>query len=122
MQRTIDETNRRREKQIAYNLAHGITPTTVTKSKEQIFAQTSVLDVKGYDPSNPYALQRDEELVQHTAAEEQENYKTIPQVEKAIAKTKKEMEKAARDLDFIEAARLRDEMFRLQKELEKMKA
>jgi excinuclease ABC subunit B len=122
MQRTIDETRRRREKQIAYNIEHGITPRTVKKSKEQIFAQTSVLDVKGYDPSNPYALQRDEDLVQHTAAEEQEIYKTIPQVERAIAKTKKEMEKAARDLDFIEAARLRDEMFRLQKELGNMKA
>ena len=55
------------------------------------------------------------------AAEEQAEYKTIPQVEKAIAKTKKEMEKAARNLDFIEAAKLRDEMFRLQKELEAMK-
>jgi excinuclease ABC subunit B len=84
-------------------------------------AQGSVLDIKGYDPSNPYALQRDAEIVQSTAAEEQEVYKTIPQIERAISKTKKEMEKAARDLDFIEAARLRDEMFRLQKELENMK-
>ncbi|MFX6218191.1 UvrB/UvrC motif-containing protein, partial [Acinetobacter baumannii] len=82
--------------------------------------QTSVLDIKGYDPSNPYALQQEEGLVT-MAAEEQLEYKTIPQVEKAIQKTKKEMEKAARDLDFIEAARLRDEMFRLQKELEGMK-
>jgi excinuclease ABC subunit B len=120
MQRTIDETNRRREKQIAYNIAHGIIPQTVIKSKEQVFAQTSVLDIKGYDPSNPYALQQDEGLVT-IAAEEQIAYNTIPQVEKAIQKTKKEMEKAARDLDFIEAARLRDEMFRLQKELEGMK-
>ena len=55
------------------------------------------------------------------AAEDQEQYKTIPQIEKAISKIKKEMEKAARDLDFMEAARLRDEMFRLQKELESMK-
>ncbi|HVX51321.1 MAG TPA: UvrB/UvrC motif-containing protein, partial [Chitinophagaceae bacterium] len=55
------------------------------------------------------------------AAEETSGYKTIPQMEKAIAKTKKDMEKAARDLDFMEAARLRDEMFRLQKELEGMK-
>ena len=121
MQRTIDETSRRREKQIAYNIEHGITPKTIIKSKEQVFAQGSVLDIKGYDPSNPYALQKDGELVASKVAEEQETYQTIPQIERAIGKTKKEMEKAARDLDFIEAARLRDEMFRLQKELEKIK-
>lgn len=120
MQRTIDETNRRRAKQIAYNQEHNIIPTTVSKSKEQVFAQTSVLDIKGYDPSNPYAVQADAPLVVH-AAEEQETFNTIPQVENAIKKVKKEMEKAARDLDFIEAARLRDEMFNLQKKLEAMK-
>ncbi len=119
MQRTIDETKRRREKQIAYNQQHGIIPATVIKSKEQVFAQTSVLDIKGYDPSNPYALQTGEPLILKVA-EEQETYQTIPQMEKAISRTKKEMEKAARDLDFIEAARLRDEMFRLQKELAAM--
>ena len=121
MQRTIDETVRRREKQIAFNIANNITPTTIIKSKEQIFAQGSVLDIKGYDPSNPYALQRESQIVASKIAEEQTNYQTIPQVEKAIQSTKKEMEKAARDLDFIEAARLRDEMFRLQKELAAMK-
>lgn len=121
MQRTIDETSRRREKQIAYNIEHNITPKTVIKSKEQVFAQTSVLDIKGYDPSNPYALQKDAQLVS-VAAEEQVEYKTIPQIEKAIASTKKQMEKAARDLDFIEAARLRDEMFALQKKFENLSA
>jgi excinuclease ABC subunit B len=120
MQKTIDETDRRREKQVAYNIEHHITPRTILKSKEQVFAQTSVLDIKGYDPKNPYALAPGEELVS-VAAEEQEEYKTIPQMEKAISKMKKEMEKAARDLDFMEAARLRDEMFVLQKKLDEMK-
>jgi excinuclease ABC subunit B len=120
MQRTIDETNRRREKQVAYNIEHGITPRTVIKSKEQVFAQTSVLDIKGYDPANPYSIAPDEDLVT-VAAEEQETYKTIPQLEKAIARIKKDMEKAARDLDFMEAARLRDDMFTMQKQLEAMK-
>ena len=120
MQRTIDETSRRREKQVAYNLEHNITPRTVIKSKEQVFAQTSVLDIKGYDPKNPYALGAEEPPVT-LAAEEQIEYVTIPQLEKVIAKIKKEMEKAARDLDFMEAARLRDEMFSMKKKLEGMK-
>jgi excinuclease ABC subunit B len=121
MQRTIDETNRRREKQIAFNTEHNITPTTIIKSTEQIFAQGSVLDVKGYDPSNPYSLAPDGELV-NVAAEDQAVYATIPQLEKAIGKVKKDMTKAAKDMDFMEAARLRDEMFRMQKELEGMKS
>lgn len=117
MQRTIDETNRRREKQIAYNIANNVIPRTIKKSVEQVMAQTSVLDIKGYDPESPYAV---EEIVTK-AAEDEAEYTTIPQLEKVIARTKKEMEKAARDLDFMEAARLRDEMFALQKKLEEMK-
>jgi len=117
MQKTIDETNRRRDKQIAYNIQHNITPTTIKKSIAQIMGQTSVLDIKGYDERSPYAV---DELVT-VAAEGQEQYKTIPQMEKAISQTKRQMEKAAHDLDFMEAARLRDEMFKMQKELEGMK-
>jgi excinuclease ABC subunit B len=120
MQRTIDETSRRREKQVEYNIEHNITPKTIIKSIEQVMAQGSVLDVKGYDPSNPYSVGADQDLI-NVAAEDQIVYSTIPQIEKAIGKTKKEMEKAARDLDFMEAARLRDEMFRMQKELAEMK-
>lgn len=121
MQKTIDETNRRREKQVAFNLEHNITPKTIIKSKEQVFAQTSVLDIKGYDPQNPYAVAVEQGLIKEVA-EEQVTYQTIPQIEKAIGKIKKDMEKAARDLDFMEAARLRDEMFGMQKTLEEMKA
>ena len=120
MQKTIDETNRRREKQIEWNIKYGITPRTIIKTTQDVFAQTSVLDIKGYDPANPYAIQPGEDLVT-IAAEDQAEYKTIPQAEKAVSKIKKEMEKAARDLDFMEAARLRDEMFRLQKQLDEMK-
>ncbi|MBL7724600.1 MAG: excinuclease ABC subunit UvrB [Chitinophagaceae bacterium] len=120
MQKTIDETTRRREKQIAWNIEYGITPTTIKKSTKDVFAQTSVLDIKGYDIKNPYAIAPEQDMIT-MAAEEQEEYKTIPQMEKALSKIKKEMEKAARDLDFMEAARLRDEMFVLQKKLEGMK-
>ena len=120
MQKTIDETTRRREKQIAWNIEYGITPTTIIKSTKDVFAQTSVLDIKGFDEKNPYAIPNEQDMIT-LAAEEQAEYNTIPKMEKALSKIKKEMEKAARDLDFMEAARLRDEMFRLQKQLESMK-
>jgi excinuclease ABC subunit B len=120
MQKTIDETQRRREKQIAFNTLHNITPTTISKTNDEIFAQGSVLDIKTFDPSKPNAMGNDENILT-IAAEEQEEYKTIPSMEKAITKIKKEMERAARDMDFMEAARLRDEMFKKQKELEEMK-
>jgi excinuclease ABC subunit B len=123
MQKTMDETLRRREKQIAYNIQHGITPTTVKKSIEDVMKQTSVLDIKGFDETKPYAIPYEADIVPgNVAADDGVAYKTIPQMEKEVAKVKKQMEKAARDMDFIEAARLRDEMFRLQKELEDMKA
>jgi excinuclease ABC subunit B len=117
MQKTIDETNRRREKQVAYNIEHNITPTTIFKSIEQIMGQTSVLDIKGAADS-PYAI---DDSINMIAAEDQVEYKTIPQMQKAISQTKRMMEKAAKDMDFMEAARLRDEMFRMQGELKEMK-
>jgi excinuclease ABC subunit B len=124
MQRTIDETNRRREKQMAYNKLHGITPKTVLKSKEQIMGQTSVLQIKEFDENSPLAVHDELQLVAEDAvdyAKQVASVKTIPQLEKTIGKVKKDMEKAARDLDFMEAARLRDQMFALQRELDGMK-
>ena len=118
MQRTIDETERRRAKQIKYNIEHNITPTTIVKSIEQVMAQSAVLDIKGYTLNNINVRTSDElEMV----ADPNSEYKTIPQTEKAIQQTKKQMEKFAKALDFIEAARLRDEMFRLEAQLQKMK-
>ena len=121
MQKTIDETERRREKQIAYNMEHGIVPRTIVKDKLQVLAQTSVLDIKGYDPSDERASAA-EGASSLEVAEEQVVYRTIPELEKAVKQVRKQMEKAARDLDFIEAARLRDDMFRMQKQLEGMKS
>ncbi|GAC1480229.1 MAG: hypothetical protein NVS1B13_00620 [Flavisolibacter sp.] len=117
MQRTIEETNRRREKQKAYNIEHHITPMTIFKSIDQVMAQTSVLDIKGYDPESPNAVEK----LHPGVGEEEPVFTTIPQLEKAVARIKKDMEKAARDLDFMEAARLRDEMFAQQKKLQAIK-
>jgi len=121
MQKTIDETNRRREKQMAYNQTHGIVPTTIRKSMQEVFAQTSVLDIKGYDPADPAALLAETDT-RPLVLEEQTDYKTVPQLEKTIKTVRKAMEKASRELDFMEAARLRDEMFRLEGVLKEMKA
>jgi excinuclease ABC subunit B len=118
MQRTIDETNRRRAKQMKYNEEHGITPTTIIKSIEQVMQQTSVLDIKGFTLNNINVRTSDElEMV----ADPESIYQTIPQIEKAIAQTKRQMEKFAKALDFMEAAKLRDEMFRLEAQLAGMK-
>ena len=119
MRRTIDETDRRREKQIRHNTANGIVPTTITKSIEDIMQQGSVLEIKGYNENSPYAVPDGATLPM--AAEPAVTYRTIAQVEKLLTQTKKAMEKAAKDLDFMEAARLRDELFALQKEKEAMK-
>ncbi len=118
MRRTIDETDRRRERQMLYNQQHGITPMTIKKSVQEIMLQGSVLDIKGYDDKSGYAV-HDEVL--KVAAEEGAEYRTPAQLDKLIVKTKKAMEKAAKDLDFMEAARLRDNLFELEKEKIAMK-
>jgi excinuclease ABC subunit B len=122
MQRTIDETNRRREKQIKYNTLHNITPTTVVKSIEQVMAQGSVLDIKGYTLNNMNVRTTDEINVLAEDGSKYSEYKTIPQIERAIKDTKKQMDKFAKAMDFMEAAKTRDEMFLLEAQLEKMKA
>ncbi len=118
MQRTIDETNRRRDKQIKYNLEHHITPTTIVKSIQQVMAQSAVLDIKGYTLNNINITTTDNLIM---AAEPENSYTTIPQIEKAINQTKKQMDKFAKALDFMEAAKLRDEMYRLETQLQQMK-
>jgi len=110
MQQAIDETNRRRNTQIAYNLEHGITPITVNKSREEIMDQTKVAD------SNRFSKQYIEpESEPSLAADPVVAYLSKEELNKMIDRTKKQMDKAAKDLDFVEAARLRDEMFALQK-------
>ncbi|HPE96945.1 MAG: excinuclease ABC subunit UvrB [Chitinophagales bacterium] len=113
MQRTIDETERRRAKQLSYNAEHGIVPRTVVKSTEEIFKQTSVLEIRGNAP-RPYV----EDEVVIAAADPVVEYMDKQQLEKAIAASRKKMLAAAKDMDFLEAARLRDEMFGLQKLLD----
>ncbi|MDA9554681.1 excinuclease ABC subunit UvrB [Pelobium sp.] len=114
MRITIDETNRRREKQIKYNEEHGIIPKTVGKSREAIIEQTSVMDFKGgvqqiYTGDNAEASLAADPIVQ---------YMTKPELKKSIENTKKEMLAAAKDMNFLLAAKLRDEMFALEKMME----
>jgi excinuclease ABC subunit B len=109
MQRAIDETNRRRSIQRAYNEKHGITPTTVKKSKEAIMNQTSVADSKK-QKKNYYA----ESEGMSVAADPVVAYMGKEGLEKMIVRTQKSMEKAAKELDFMEAARLRDELTELK--------
>ena len=104
MQKTIDETNRRRAKQIAYNEAHGIVPKTIVKAIDSSLSEATGRRGISYT--------QDERPV--VAAAEQVEYKTKKQVEKAIQEAKRNMEKAVKEMDFIAAAAYRDEMTRLK--------
>ncbi len=111
MKRTIDETERRRKKQIAYNFDNGLVPTALNKSKASIMGQTTVIvDAKG-NLARPYV--ENEEI--NYAADPVVQYMSKEELQKAITKTRKAMDAAAKAFDFVEAARLRDEMFGLEK-------
>ncbi len=112
MQRTMDENIRKRSIQMAYNTKHGITPTTVKKSIDEIMQQTRVADSQIIPPS---VYVENESIA--IAADPIINQMSLDQLKKTIEETKKRMNKAAKDLDFLEAARLRDEMFALQEKL-----
>lgn len=117
MRKTIDETNRRREKQIAYNKEHGITPKTVLKSREEILQATSIADSKrGDEVSNAYIENESYSI----AADPVVQYMDKTALQKAIANTEKEMMRAAKEMEYMEAARLRDELEVLKNKLSEL--
>jgi excinuclease ABC subunit B len=109
MRQTIDETERRRAKQMAYNEANGITPQALNKSKEGIFQQSAAAsrnnDIKAYIEPETISVAADP-VVQYMSKE---------QLDKLISTAKKNMEKSAKELDFMGAARFRDELYQLEK-------
>ncbi len=102
IQRTMDETNRRRKKQIQFNETHNVEPKTIKKTREEIYQQTSVLDFTRVDDD------------ENMAADEREAYINTKNLEAQIKEARKKMNKAAKDMNFMEAAYWRDIMFDLQ--------
>ena len=116
MEKAIDETNRRRAIQMEYNIEHGITPRTILKSKEKIMEQTSIADVMGKPIKNLKYYTEPQEI--QMAADPVVAYMTKDELVKQVKKVQSDMEKAAKELDFVVAARLRDEMLGLKKLIE----
>ena len=116
MRKTIDETERRRLVQMKYNEKHGINPETIIRSKESVFEKKDKSALEKI--TNPYQRRQDPVSI---AADPIMQYMTKEGVKKAILGTKAQMLKAAKDMDFMEAARLRDEMNQLEDKLKGMK-
>jgi excinuclease ABC subunit B len=110
MRKTIEETARRREKQIKYNEDHNLVPMALSKSKSDIMGQSSVVKIRQSEEN--YYVENTEPQV---AADPVVAYMSSEQLQKLLNTTRKNMEKAAKELDFMEAARLRDEMFAIEK-------
>ncbi len=111
MCRTIDETARRREIQLAYNIKHGITPKTIIKSIDTSMTKTLSKQTKDYPAAD--------EIIKSVAEENKTNYKSAKDIRKAIQDAKKEMEKAVKNLDFMEAAKYRDLIIALEERIKK---
>lgn len=112
MQKTIDETNRRRAIQMEYNEKHGITPTTILRTREEILSKRSILDIR--EGNKKAYIEPDEPSL---AADPVLAYMSRDNLEKVISQTEEKMKAAAKDLDFITAAHYRDEMLALKKKL-----
>ncbi len=113
MQNTIEETNRRRAKQLEYNAKHNITPRTLAKTKEEILSRSSILDIRGKKQETYYQEAEHPDIAADpvVAMMSQEQLMTL------INETENKMKKAAKDLDFLSAAQFRDELFALKKKL-----
>jgi excinuclease ABC subunit B len=110
MQKTIDETSRRREKQLIYNQVHGITPTPLQKSKADILGQSAVVKIRAQQENHEFTG-----ILPEVAADPVVSYLNTDQLQSLLSATRKKMEQSSRELDFMEAARLRDEMLQLEK-------
>ena len=117
MQRAIDETNRRRATQMAYNELHGITPRTVRKSHAQIMGQTDLADYRIVESQAPAGAYAEGGAALAMAAEPVVAMMNRAELEKLIKTTEKQMEAAAKELDFLQAAKLRDELGALKQAL-----
>lgn len=112
MQMTIDETNRRREKQLAYNEAHGITPQAIQKSFANVLSTAPTVEKDAYVAPEVIPL----------AADPVVQYMTPQALQKSIDYTRRQMMDAAKEMNFIEAAQLRDELIKLEDQLKQMQS